>query len=87
MEGEDHSAIFKISGNGTLELAAAVVKAPRTECALKISLLTPEVFKRERSHLAKEEAEIGLWGFTYEINNGSGLDEGIAGRIERVAFK
>ena len=87
MEGDDHSAIFNISDNGTLELAAAVVEAPRTECALKISLLTPEALKRERSHLAKEGAEIGLWGFTYEINNGSGLDEGIAGQIERVAFK
>ena len=60
MEGDEQSAIFKISDNGTLELAAAVVEAPHTECALKISLLTPEAFKRERSHLAKDEAEIGL---------------------------
>jgi len=44
----------------TLELATAVVEAPRTECALKISLLTPEAFKRERSHLAKDGPEIGL---------------------------
>jgi len=87
VEADDQSATFKISHSGTLELAAAVDEAPRTECALKISLLTPEAFKRERSHLAKDGAEIGLWGFTYEINNGSGLDEGIAGRIVRVAFK
>ena len=60
MEGDDQSAIFKISDNGTFELAAAVVEAARTECALKISLLTPETFKRERSHLAKDGAEIGL---------------------------
>jgi len=59
-EGDNQSAIFKISDSGTLELAAAVVEAPRTECALKISLLTPEAFKRERSHLAKGGAEIGL---------------------------
>ena len=26
-------------------------------------------------------------GMTYEINNGSGLDEGIAGQIVLVAFK
>ena len=87
MEGEDQSAIFKISDNGTLELAAAVVEAPRTECALKISILTPEAFKREHSHLAKDGAEIGLWGFTYEISNGPDLDNGIAGRIVREAFK
>ena len=60
MEGNDQSTIFKISDNGTLELAAAVAEAPLTECALKISLLTPEAFKRERSHLAKDGAEIGL---------------------------
>ena len=61
MEGDEQSAIFKISDNGTLELAAAVVEAPRhNQCALKISLLTPEAFKRERSHLAKDGAEIGL---------------------------
>ena len=60
MEGDDQSAIFKISDKGTLELAAAVVEAPRTECALKISLLTPEAFNRERSHFAKDGTEIGL---------------------------
>jgi len=60
VEGDDQSAIFKISDSGTLELAAAVVEAPRRECALKISQLTPEAFKRERSHLAKDGAEIGL---------------------------
>ena len=41
-------------------MAAAVVEAPPTECALKISILTPDAFKRERSHLAKDGAEIGL---------------------------
>ena len=60
MEGDDQSAIFKISDNGTLELAAEVVEAPRTECALNISLLTPVAFKRELTHLAKDGAEIGL---------------------------
>ena len=60
MEGEDQSGVFKISDNGTLELAAAVVEAPRTECASKISLLTPEAFSIERSYLAKDGAVIGL---------------------------
>ena len=60
MEGDEQSPIFKISDNGTLELAAAVVEAQHTECALKISLLTPEACKREPSHLAKDGDEIGL---------------------------
>ena len=59
MEGDYQSAIFNISDNGTLKLAAAVVEAPRMESALKISLLTLEAFKRERGHLAKDGAEIG----------------------------
>ena len=60
MEGDDQLGIFKISDKGTLELAAAVVEAPCTECALKISLLTLEAFNGERSHLAKDGTEIGL---------------------------
>ena len=60
MDGDNQSAIFKISDNGTLELSAAVVETPRMECALKISLLTPEALKRERSHVTKDGAEIGL---------------------------
>ena len=60
MEGDGQLAIFKISDHGTLKLAAAIAEAPSTECALKISLLTQEAFKRERSHLAKDGAEIGF---------------------------
>ena len=35
VDGEDQSAILIMSYKRTLELAAAVVESPRTECALK----------------------------------------------------
>lgn len=50
-------------------------------------MLKPEAFGSVRSYLPKDGAVIGLWGFTYEINSGSTLGEGIVGRIARVAFK
>lgn len=52
----DQSAIFKISDNGTFELAAAVIDVPRTECALKILVLIPESFRSRRSQLPKKGA-------------------------------
>ena len=61
-KGVDQSAILKMSDKGTLELAAAIVLALRTERALKILVSTLETVSSEHSHLPMEGAVTGLRG-------------------------
>ncbi len=62
-DSEFQSAALSISLVVTPATAAAEVAAPRTECALKIEVSTPDLSTVIRSHRAIVEDNIGLCGF------------------------
>ena len=59
----NQSPILITSSSGTLLFTAAVVEAPRTEWALKMSVSIPAFFKTMRSHQLRDWI-IGLCGLT-----------------------
>ena len=59
---QDESAIFITSSSGTLLLTAAAVDAPQTECALKILVSIPALFKTVHSQWLRVGELIGLCG-------------------------
>ena len=61
-----------IVDNGTKELAAAVVDAPRTEWALKILLSIPAAFIKFLNQRPSVVEVTGLWGRMKEMNSLSG---------------
>ena len=75
VEGEDQSAMLIIEDGETKVFVVAEVEDPRIECALKIWVSIPASFMIHLSHRANEVGVTGLWGWMYERNNRSGLDE------------
>ena len=49
--------------------AAAEAEAPLTECALKVLVLIPARSSIDMIHLAMDDEEMGLCGFTYDRSN------------------
>lgn len=76
-----------IVDSGTNALAAAVVEAPRTEWALKILLSIPAALIKVRSQRPNVVVVTGLKGRLNELNNLSGREEGMTGRMFLVNLR